>query len=260
MAHTGTDMMDVIYYDINTEKSETFNVPEDDGFSMIPPEKYGDYIYYTSADDYIIDTTNGKTKKVKLPDDWVGTKYVEPNSKADTLAVSDGNSIVLIDMTGKEICQLEYSGVKALGMYFYSKYGKGENEVLLVFYEDGSLGRYSVIDGSQVGKSEASVYNDTNWGAEFSESNDKTQIYVRYEDRINIIDTASWMEITTIDNCFGYHKASDRFFTYSTAFSGENRIGYFNRYTDDELIAKARGIVGDSELSPELKNEYGIED
>ena len=260
LVHTGTDMKDVIYYDINTEKSETFHVPEDDGFSMLEPKKFGDYIYYTSADDYIIDTTNGKTKKINLPEDWVGTKYVETNLKADTLAVSDGNSVVLIDMTGKEICQLEYSGVKPLGMYFYSKYGEGENEVLLVFYEDGSLGRYSVIDGSQVGKSEASVYNDTNWGAEFSESNDKTQIYVRYEERINIIDTASWMEITTIENCFGYHKASDRFFTYAFPSAGENRIGYFNRYTDDELIAKARGIVGDSELSPELKNEYGIED
>ena len=258
--HTGTDMLDVMYYDIKTEESEIFKVPEDSGFPHVSPEKYGEHIYYSSSEDYIIDVANGKNMKVELPEGWNGTKKLATNSKEDLFAISDDSSIVLVDVNGKEICQVDHPEVKSLGMYFYSKYGEGENEVLLVFYDDGSLGRYSPIDGSQVGMSETSTYYGLNTSAKFAESNDKSQLYIFYEDRMNIIDTASWMEITTVDSCLGYHKASDRFITYASPDADESKIGYFNRYSNDELIAKARGIVGDSELSSELKNEYGIEE
>ena len=38
------------------------------------------------------------------------------------------------------------------------------------------------------------------------------------------------------------------------------KVGYYKRYTVDELITKAKDILQGAELSDELKSQYGIED
>ena len=84
------------------------------------------------------------------------------------------------------------------------------------------------------------------------------QVFVQVADQIIILDTKTWVEITSIENAYCYHAETDRFFVYSYLTSAECRVGYIHHYTVDELIEKAYNYLGGQEVTEELKNKYGI--
>ena len=75
----------------------------------------------------------------------------------------------------------------------------------------------------------------------------------------DIVDTESWLEIGSVRNSLGYHEKTDVFFAYSNTSFDNYHIGYFRHYTLSDLIDKAHRILGNNQITDELKSQYGIE-
>ena len=91
----------------------------------------------------------------------------------------------------------------------------------------------------------------------YNEKDHNLYLYRNYA--VSVIDPESWVEYYCVDNCLGYHKETGRFVTVASEDSQRFTVGYFDQYTLDELIEKARNLLNDSELSVEQKSAYGIE-
>ena len=135
---------------------------------------------------------------------------------------------------------------------------KGTNNII-VFYNNGDIYWYT-RKGEFIKKSEASVYYNYSDDAYFEFDNDTKNIYVQMNKLTDVIDIESGVEIAHLLQCFGYHKPSDTFITESYDADRNIKVGYYKRYTVDELITKAKDILQGAELSDELKSQYGIED
>ena len=60
--------------------------------------------------------------------------------------------------------------------------------------------------------------------------------------------------------CLGHDAGTDRFISVASPARGTKQIGYFEHYTTEELIEKAKDILQEQELTEEQKSLYGIED
>ena len=89
--------------------------------------------------------------------------------------------------------------------------------------------------------------------------NDKAhELFIKTGDQINILDTETWTEITSIETVYCYHPGTDRFFVYAYQTSYECMPGYIKHYTLDDLIEKALRYLDGAEVPAELKDKYGI--
>ena len=76
----------------------------------------------------------------------------------------------------------------------------------------------------------------------------------------SVIDLDTWYEETCVVNSFGHHRPTNRYFTYSYKTTDEYYLGYFNHYSTEELIQKARDILKGTEMSDENKSLYGLDE
>jgi hypothetical protein len=65
-------------------------------------------------------------------------------------------------------------------------------------------------------------------------------------------------EVECIENVYCYHKATDRFFVYSYRSSREVLPGYIKHYSVEDLVEKAKRILGDTPLDEATKSKYGL--
>ena len=77
---------------------------------------------------------------------------------------------------------------------------------------------------------------------------------------VDVIDTKSGVEIAHITDCFGHHAGRDIFITTAKEAGEDPKLGYYRRYSVNELIEKAHDILKGAELSDEIRSRYGIED
>ena len=132
---------------------------------------------------------------------------------------------------------------------------------MIVAYKNGSLYRYSVETGEFIGKSDLSAYSNGS-----RTSNDK--IVVDTENNLlfayaggfmDVFELDTWTEIAAIPSCLGYDASTDTFIVYGYEdSSSETQVGYFKRYTVDELIEKTKGLLQGIEMTKEQKSMYGI--
>ena len=83
-------------------------------------------------------------------------------------------------------------------------------------------------------------------------------MYVNMSGTLNVIDIESFYCVANIENCICYNEGSDRFYTFAYTSMTEGMLGYFDHYSLEDLIAKAKDIIRDETLSEEQKNIYGI--
>ena len=74
----------------------------------------------------------------------------------------------------------------------------------------------------------------------------------------DIVDMESGVMTTHINNCFGHHEGRDIFITIAKEADGNDKVGYYKRYTVDELIDKAHNILQNTALPDDMKSRYGI--
>ena len=126
--------------------------------------------------------------------------------------------------------------------------------------DSGYLYRYDVRTGELLGSSEITICTSFVNTSEFYQDETKGIVVIMNGSSASVIDTASWVETAYIENCYGYHAGSDRFFTEAKNGEQTVSIGYFKRYTTEDLIEKAKNILQNQRLTREQKNEYGITD
>lgn len=243
-------------YDFSLKKLSTTKLPADAGIPYGDPLYFynANSVYYLGENEYIVDIKDGSAKKVELPKQWNGTTVVSGNSDGEHIAVSDGKRIVLIDKDGEQAVKIECPGNAPLGLSFTP-----DTDELVVFYSDGSLYWYS-NSGIFKKKTKVTCYNSYSGDVRFDYDTNNGIMYLQLETITDMIDMKSGVETASIQDCFGYNKKLDIFVTKSYDTKHTSKLGYYKRYNVDELLEKAREITDGTELSDELKSQYGIDD
>ena len=239
---------------VSSEDKKEIKLPDDIGFTNHAPVCFENEsaVYLSAVCDYIINTETGTVNKPEVPDGWGGATCFSANGLDGNIAVSDGKSILLADSDGKIKNTISCPGVSPLGMTF----NEGE---LMVLYADGELDKYDVNNGQSTRKMDISVYADSKETALFDFDEANNLLYVSIGMLTDVIDMESGVELARIESCFGHHMGKDIFITESKETSDKVKVGYYKRYSLDELIEKAHDILKGAELSDAARSKYGIE-
>lgn len=247
---------EIAMYDLTTKEKKRIKLTKDSDFSLETPRYYekAGMIYYPHEPGYVIDIKDLETKQINVPENWVKTICYSENCDDGKSAISDGNKIYYVDSKGNTEEVIDCPGLTPAAIYFVE--GKDE---LIVLYNDGNLYWYTK-DGHFIRKAEISFTTNYNGGIKFDVDDTDNLLYIQIGAVTDVVDINSGVEITHLNNSFGYHMATDRFLTESYNDNSEMQIGYYKRYTVEELIEKANAILQDAELPDEIKSQYGIED
>ncbi|WP_026489741.1 TIR domain-containing protein [Butyrivibrio sp. XBB1001] len=209
--------------------------------------------------DVLVNASTGDIKTIHFPENWNGTTLSSYDPASDLFAFSDDHTIVLINSEGESVKEISCMNLVPLVMDFYNP--QDSQALLIVAYKNGSLYRYSVETGEFIGKSDLSAYSNGS-----RTSNDK--IVVDAENNLlfayaggfmDVFELDTWTEIAAIPSCLGYDVSTEAFIVYGYEdSSSETQVGYFKRYTVDELIDKTKGLLQGIEMTKEQKSMYGI--
>ncbi|MBP5180655.1 MAG: TIR domain-containing protein [Clostridiales bacterium] len=209
----------------------------------------GDAIVFTEDDEYV---------EVALPDTWYDTEIVRYDPETRRVMVSDRHEILILDELGDEVLRVSSGGRIITGYTILHGEQYGEGGLLLVSHNDGSLMRYDALTGEFMGNSEMSYYYNYVPDAEFTVDSEAGLLYIFQHGLLSVIDLESWVEYAYVENSFGHHGPTDRFYTYAYEVENEPQLGYFRHYTIEELIAKANEILGGIPMPEELRTLYGL--
>ena len=254
----------VTLYNIESKLSKSYKLPEEcESFTPTSPVYYPDQnaiIYCDSNNTFIINTSTEDVATMDKPEEWEGTSLISQNALDGKYLLSDGNKTIVTTADGKIEYTINPIGYRVLGLAFYDDgIDKTEDQILIV-YGNGTLYRYSAVDGHFLGKSELLLYISYVFDqkAYFEFDNENHLLYFTSAGSLSMVDTEYWVETASIPFCLGHHKPTDRFITTSIDNQNQYRIGCFEHYTTDKLIEKGLDLLQGSELSPEQKSEYGI--
>ena len=246
----------LVIYDVETKEFNKINIQSSIGTErkdITYYEKMGS-ILYTGDVNFLVDAKTNEIADIKVPEGWVKTTIISENSDGNTIALTDDQVIILVNKKGEVTAKIKCPGLNPLGMAYY----EAKNQ-LVVFYNNGGMYWYST-NGEFIRKAEASMVYPYSGTVSFDFDENSKNLYIQMDVLTDVIDIESGVEIAHIAGGFGYHKSSDTFVTQAYDDERQTRIGYYKRYTVDELIEKARDILQGAELSDELKSQYGIED
>ena len=196
--------------------------------------------------------SSGKVREVKVPDNWnidsTWDFYVKVSEDGSRVLMSDGNTLLVTDNELKEQYTIRCN-------YSYRCSAVFKKDILYVV-ADGYLFLYDGKTGELLEKYEMTLYGIGNSDLVFDDANHR--LYFRTGDQISIFDTETWVEVACVKNAYCYNAASDRIYVYSYMVSTECTPGYFKHYSLDDLIQKAEDMLGNQELSVEIRSKYGI--
>lgn len=237
--------------DFSNGTSKTFDAPE----GSIPASKpvfssEENLLYYASSGgDYFIDMSTGEATPLSLPEDWAGTynaRFIGDNK----ILVTDSKRTIILDCEGNTISTITKTGSMPVDAFYYKK---GGEEYVLVCYSN-SLSVYDATDCKPISEIEIDDYI---YNTEWFVSKDNNYIYLNsISENMYALDTESWELAATIPKVFGYQVSTDRFYTLSS----DMRHGYFEHFSDKELIKIGNEMLHGEELSEEQKSLYGIDD
>ncbi|MBR6172889.1 MAG: TIR domain-containing protein [Eubacterium sp.] len=256
------DRLQLCTYDLLTKQITTYPVGDGTDYFSIRREPVilpvlHEVLLIGSEKSILVNTDNGSSRYLTLPDNW-DTMWTAYNPAQNSFAFSDGNDIRLIRPDGGDDIVINCP-VKPSGFSFYSDGKKGDPTLLLVAYSSGHLYRYNAETGELLGQSDLTWSSSIEPKAEFLNDPQNGLLYLQLSDTLDIIETDTWYEETSISRCLGYHSPTDRFYVYSHPNGSTYTVGYFNRYSVDELVQKAKDMLHDNEMPDSVKTEYGIE-
>ena len=202
---------------------------------------------------FVGDPDSKKIKEINVPDDWGLDDY---NTAFTITASDDGSRIFFSDGNIFFVTDETFNGLYSASCLSNTRCSAVFRDGTLYLLSDEYLILYDSDDGTLIRQVPISMYGIGDMEMHFDDPNH--QVFVQVADQIIILDTKTWIEITSIENAYCYHAETDRFFVYSYLKSAECRVGYIHHYTVDELIEKAYNYLGGQEVTEELKNKYGI--
>ncbi len=246
----------VMILNLDTWEAREVSCPADiiNSIGVIRYDRDSGMIVCSGEADCIIDLESGQTATVKYPDDWKYTILVSEITDG-IVYISNLETIFAVDKSGTTVREYTQEGYYLHNMLRIDT--GAETSELLVMY-DGFAVRYDAQTGEELGEFDtdckvpapSKVYHDTK----------NSLLYISRYPYSMVIDTKDWKEITCVKNTFGYDENKNRFPVLVDEDGMVSRIGYFERYTAEDLIEKAKGITGDEELSVELKADYSVGD
>lgn len=72
-----------------------------------------------------------------------------------------------------------------------------------------------------------------------------------------LINMDTWEPYSYVRNVLCFDHANDAFCVY---VYDDNSLAYYRRYTTDMLIQRAKELLGNNELSQQLREQYGLID
>lgn len=216
-------------------------------------------IYVAShTGDYMINTEDEREIRLRLPDEWNDTITVTADVVNDHVIVADGGQILFINSSGDIDYSISTEGNRPLGIDIVANEADG-TRTMLVAYSNGTLARYNPATYELEGVIDISTYEDYISDVQFQVDWENNYLYIQFWMLTDVINMNTMVEEAAVENCFGHHLETDRFYTTSYSASDERMIGYFRHYTVQELVDRAYAILGDNTEMPEdLRVRYGL--
>ena len=201
---------------------------------------------------FVGDLDTKKIKELDVPDGWNINNYamstITASDDGSLVFFSDGNIFFVTDESFNELYSAHCLSNSRCSAEFRNGILYLLSDEYLILYDSGNGTLLRQVPITLYGTGDLEMYFDDN----------NHQVFIQSGDQISILDTETWIEITSIEDVYCYHKETDRFFVYSYMLSTECTPGYIKHYTIDELIEKAYNYLGGQEVTEELKNKYGI--
>lgn len=208
---------------------------------MSPVYDHSMNIIYLQTDDgdYIVDVTDGEVISVEREPEWNTTTIVCPDPENERIFISDGMSIIIVDLEGNKIGTVNNVLLMPVGISVIDDTG-----YLLIMCIDGSLIIYDAQTLEVIGWTSLTMPSEYASDVSFVYDNENNILYVQIGDVLDGLDLDSMTEFADIRRCLGYHAASDRFFTYSDNEETGISVGFFRHYTLQDLIDRANDYLG----------------
>ena len=208
----------------------------------------GQKMLFTTSDGkaHILDMEKNKIKTIEFDD---GFQYENAYINNDYICMANKETVKIFSLKDyKEISSIECGqlGPRA----FYEQDG-----ILYIVFESDLLGKYKIDDGSLLDITELNFGFET-VDIEFIVLKDK--LLIDNHIAAAVIDTNEFVQTEVIYYFLSYHEGTNRYYDYSNHKSMAYKIGYFDCYTVEDLVKKAKDMLDGAELSDEDKARYGI--
>ena len=169
------------------------------------------------------------------------------------LALTDGYDVVIVRTDGSVVAKLSQTGAAVVNM-------TGCRDELVVLFGGGLLTRYAWADGTMTGRTSLEYYTNEGFDSDVTWDFREDRLFLvrrGFRSAMHIIDLATWEQEAFSQYGLGYDGPRDRIISYSE-YSDGRHIGYFTRYTVEDLRRKALEALHGSRLTEEERNMYGL--
>lgn len=190
-----------------------------------------------------------------IPEDYIHTQLAAWSEDGSRMAGVGEDQVWIKSLDGAQTTSVSLDNQQVLGLSF-----SPSGQELFLLCSDGYLYRWGV-DGSFLSKTEIESYDNASnsrtcrWT--FTEEGD---LALWTDDRVlNLISSDGWIVTAYATQCLGYLPQQELLLCYhSGKENGTNQLCSYHRYTTQELVERGRAIVGDTQLTEEVKSEYGL--
>ena len=202
---------------------------------------------------FAVDMKSMDYDEVDLPDNWDFTKirgyYITVNEDSSRVLISDGNTVLVTDASLKEQFTISRNGTSVDCAAF-----KGDR---IYIVGDGYISVYDNKKGELITKNEMKYFTE-GFRSKAWFDDKANQLYIQSDYIIFIYDLDTMYEVACIESVYCYHKATDRFYVFSYRGSRNVLPGYIKHYSVEDLVEKAKRILGDTPLDEATKSKYGL--
>ena len=202
---------------------------------------------------FAVDMKSMDYDEVDLPDNWDFTKirgyYITVNDDSSRVLISDGNTVLVTDASLKEQFTISRNGTSVDCAAF-----KGDR---IYIVGDGYISVYDNKKGELITKNEMKYFTE-GFRSKAWFDDKANQLYIQSDYIIFIYDLDTMYEVACIESVYCYHKATDRFYVFSYRGSRNVFPGYIKHYSVEDLVEKAKRILGDTPLDEATKSKYGL--
>ena len=130
---------------------------------------------------------------------------------------------------------------------------------LFLLNSDGTLLRCSV--NGDVKETYGAAINRTVFSGSdtYSWTFEDDMLYLNSNGIFQIIDLSQTQFSMYVPDAFGYDRAGSRILFTFAGEVGSRSISSFHLYSDEEMVQTAEEMAGDSEISEDIKNLYGLD-
>ncbi|MBO6007842.1 MAG: PQQ-binding-like beta-propeller repeat protein, partial [Lachnospiraceae bacterium] len=238
--------------DLENYKTKEFTNKNIDGFiSGVPSylKELNTLIVPVDESIYVLDLDKGSFRVIEMPENILfNGAYAVTDEKGSKILLSNERYVVVYDDSWKELYNMSFGDLELNGAIF-------KDDTLYVTTED-YLVTYDAETGGYENRYEISSLEYS--GTEITFDEEDNLMYIQSYDQLDIVDIETMYEITRVDNAYMYDFNSERFYTFSYKFSDTCTPGYFERYTLEELIEKAKKILNGEPIAQEYIVKYGL--